>query len=413
MERQILHSDLNNFYASVEGILNPRLREVPLAVCGDPAKRHGIVLAKNMLAKAAGVKTGDTVWEAQRKCPGLVCTAPHFDVYTKYSERVFDIYVRFTDRVEAFGNDECWLDVTGSRKLFGTGLEIAGKIRETVKAETGLTVSIGVSFNKVFAKMGSDLKKPDAVMAVTLENFKKIIWPMPCADMPGIGRKTAERLFKYGIKTIGEVAAADEKTLKDLFGVNGPRLKLAAQGLDGEPVRLYNEKRAVKSVGHGTTSAQDLTQDEEIKNTIYFLSDMVGARLRRYGLKALSVSVYMRTSGFVDTSRRVILPYPTSNGGELARAAFGLVQKERKAAPPQPLRALTVAAFHLITDADSEQLSVFDAEAAEKVRRVDKALDLIRMKYGAGAVVRGANMYNDYAADRFDSEEAGFLPFKR
>ncbi|MDR1094736.1 MAG: DNA polymerase IV [Clostridiales bacterium] len=412
MERVILHSDLNNFYASVEEILRPALKGAPLAVCGNPAKRHGIVLAKNLSAKAAGVKTGDTVWQAQRKCLGIVCAAPHFDEYARYSEKVFDLYVRFTDRVEPFGNDECWLDVTGSRTLFGSGREIAEQIRRLVRAETGLTVSVGVSFNKVFAKLGSDLKKPDAVTEITRDNFRAKVWPLPAGDMPGVGRITAERLQKIGVRTIGDLAATDETALSGLFGVLGPRMKQAAAGLDGESVRPYNERRALKSVGHGATSANDMRAESEIRDMVYFLSDRVAARLRRYGLKALAAAVHLRTADFVDSSRRAPLPYPTSNGAELARAAFGLVWKQN----PGPLRALTVSAYNLVADAENgeaAQLSLFGAEPDEKARRLDAAADALRAKYGANAVTRGNLLYNDYAADRFDSDEAGFLPFKR
>jgi len=410
MDRVILHSDLNNFYASVEGILHPPYRDIPIAVCGDPAKRHGIVLAKNMLAKKTGVKTGDTVWEATKKCPGLTCVAPHFNKYAEYSDKVFNLYVRFTDRVEPFGNDECWLDVTHSQKLFGPGPEIAEKIRAAVKDETGLTVSIGVSFNKVFAKMGSDMKKPDAVTVITRENFRDIIWPLPSSEMLNVGRKTAEKLQKIGICTIGGLAKTDEDALQSIFGIIGPRLRRAAAGLDDEPVRVYNERRIPKSVGHGTTSARDMTAEDEIKKTVYFLSDMIGARLRRYGMKALSVGVAVRTADFMDFSRRVQLSRPASSGTDIARAAFELAWNQK---PPGPLRMLTVFTFNLITDAGDEQLSIFDAEAGEKSRRLDSALDNIRAKYGSNSVFRADNIYNDYAADRFDDEEAGFLPFKR
>ena len=409
MDRILLHSDCNNFYASVEGILNPAYRDIPIAVCGDPAKRHGIVLAKNMLAKQTGVKTGDTVWQAMRKCPGLTCVAPHFDKYAEYSDRIFNLYVRFTDRVEPFGNDEAWLDATNSQKLFGSGPEIAEKIRQLVKSETGLTVSIGVSFNKTFSKLGSDMKKPDAVTVITRENYREKIWPLPASDMLNVGRSTAEKLAKIGINTIGALAAADEDLLNNLFGIIGPRLKRAAAGFDDEPVRLYNDRRITKSVGHGTTSAQDMTSEDEIRKIINYLSDMVASRLRRYGMKALSVGVAIRTSDFTDSSRRIALGRPTSNGSEIARAAFDLVWKQR----PGPLRALTVFTFNLITDTENEQLTIFDTEKEERSRRLDSTFDKLRKKYGSAAILRADNLYHDYAADMFDDEEAGFLPFKR
>ena len=252
MDRVILHIDMNNFYASVETLYDPSLKDIPMAVGGDKERRHGIVLAKNMLAKAKGVKTAEALWEAERKCPGIKFVPPHFERYAKYSRLAKEIYMQYTDMVESFGLDECWLDVTGSRRLFGSGREIAEEIRARVKDELGLTVSIGVSFNKIFAKLGSDYKKPDAVTAFTRENFKELVWPLPAADLLFVGKSTQEALRKYGIYTIGDAAKADRKLLKRLFGKAGEQLSMYANGEDRSPVRRVNEHEEIKSIGNST-----------------------------------------------------------------------------------------------------------------------------------------------------------------
>ena len=236
MDRVILHIDMNNFYASVETLYDPALRDVPMAVGGDKERRHGIVLAKNMLAKAKGVKTAEALWEAERKCPGIRFVPPHFDRYAKYSRLAKAIYAQYTDMVESFGLDECWLDVTGSTRLFGSGREIAEEIRLRVREELGLTVSIGVSFNKIFAKLGSDYKKPDAVTEFTRENFHALVWPLDAAQLLFVGRSTQAALLKYGMRTIGDVARADRGLLRKLFGKNGEQLSLYANGEDTAPV---------------------------------------------------------------------------------------------------------------------------------------------------------------------------------
>ena len=236
-ERVILHSDLNNFFASVETVLHPEYAGKPLIVCGDPKERRGVVLAKSNEAKSYGIKTAETVVSALRKCPQLLMSPPHFKEYNRYSAAVTDIYARFTDRIEQCSIDECALDVTESVKLFGSGEEIAEKIRKTVREETGLTVSIGVSFNKVYAKLASDMKKPDAVTVISRENYKQRVYPLPATDLLFVGRSTADVLSAYGIKTIGDIAEADEALLIRILGKRGRQVRIYARGEDSEPVR--------------------------------------------------------------------------------------------------------------------------------------------------------------------------------
>ncbi len=410
MDRIILHCDLNNFYASVECLMKPELKDVPVAVGGDSDKRHGVVLAKNELAKKKGIRTGDVIWEAKRKEPELVVVPPHFELYTKYSKQVFDIYSRYTCYVEPFGPDECWLDVTGSTKLFGSGKQIADTLRETVKRETGgLTISVGVSFNKVFAKMASDLKKPDAVSEVTRENFRDVLWDLDVGNMLMVGRKTAEKLRKLNIKTVGDLAVADEHALKTLLGINGAKLKNNASGLDSEPVREYVLSREIKSVGHGMTSTRDLTTVDDASALIYYLADRIAERMRKNGVKGSGIAVDLRDSSLRSITRQCKIDHATRSGNDIGKAATELLKNNWSGSPP--LRTITVSVFDLIHGEEARQTSMFDDESAQKNDSLDKALDKIRNKYGHSAIMRGNLIERDFIYDKTDAED--FLPFKR
>ena len=262
MDRVILHVDMNNFYASVECMLEPSLRGKPVAVCGSTEERHGIVLAKNYEAKAYGVQTAEAIWQAKQKCKNLVIVPPHYDQYLRFSNKARKIYERFTDKIEAYGMDECWLDVTGC--YLGSGPEIADIIRRTIKFELGLTVSVGVSFNKIFAKLGSDMKKPDAVTVIERHAFKEKIWSLPAEDLLGVGRATKKKLQKFGIKTIGELAGAPEDLMRREFGKNGVLLQQFARGNDMSEVKPCDYVMPIKSIGHGITTVQDLEKDKHL-----------------------------------------------------------------------------------------------------------------------------------------------------
>ncbi len=410
MDRIILHCDLNNFYASVECLLNPELKNVPVAVGGNSDKRHGVVLAKNELAKKKGIKTGDVIWEAKRKEPALVVVPPHFELYSRYSKQVFDIYSRYTCYVEPFGPDECWLDVTGSTKLFGSGTQIADALRETVKKETGgLTISVGVSFNKVFAKMASDLKKPDAVSEVTRGNFRKVLWNLSVSDMLMVGRKTAEKLQKLNIKTVGDLAEADAKTLQTVLGINGVKLKNNASGLDCDPVREYTESREIKSIGHGMTSTRDLTTVDDASALIYYLADRIAERMRKNGVKGSGIAVDLRDSSLKSISRQCKTDFSTRSGNDIGKAATDLLKSNWFGSPP--LRTITVSVFDLTRGEEARQTSMFDDGTAQKNDSLDKALDKIRNKYGHSAIMRGNLIERDFIYDKTDAED--FLPFKR
>lgn len=292
MDRAILHSDMNNFYASVECLYRPELREKPVVVGGDPEQRHGIVLAKNGIAKKFGIKTGEAIWQARQKCSFLVALPPDFKKYLRFSRRAKEIYSDYTDQIEPFGIDEAWLDVTGSSGK--TGEEIAQEIRQRIKDELGVTVSIGVSWNKIFAKLGSDYKKPDAVTAITRNNYRDIVWPLPASDLLYVGRATESKLKGVGINTIGDIALSDAKFLKSRLGKWGEYLWSFANGLDSSPVVRAGDEAIIKSIGNSTTTPRDLVNEEDVKMVVYLLGESVASRMREHGFKARTVALYVR-----------------------------------------------------------------------------------------------------------------------
>ncbi len=407
-DRVILHCDLNNFYASAECLSHGEWKDVPLAVCGDPEKRHGVVLAKNEIAKKLGVKTGDVIWEAKNKAKGLVVVPPHFDLYMKYSKQMFELYQNYTDMVEPFGADECWLDVTGSQKLFGDGKTIADAIRERVKRESGLTCSVGVSFNKVFAKLGSDLKKPDATTVIDRNNFKRKIWGLNACEMLMIGRRTYAELVKLNILTIGDLALADSATLKSKFGVNGLKMKAYALGEDSEPVREAVKHRDIKSIGHGMTAVRDIETEADARDLIFYLGEKVAARMRKNGLRGSLVSVGMRDSKLFSIVRQRVLPTPTYSSDEIAECALALFVENWNG---DPMRTVTVSVGKLEDSDEPRQLSFLtDAVRNDKLERLDETIDRITEKYGS-VVHRASLIGKDFLYDKNDAED--FLPFQR
>lgn len=403
--RTILHCDLNNFYASVEQKLHPEYDGMPLAVCGDPKARHGIVLAKNQLAKQAGVKTAETIWEAKQKCPELVLVEPHFDEYVKYSKQVFEIYTSFTDRVESFGIDECWLDVTGCERLFGDGKAIADTLRKTVKEKTGLTISVGVSFTKTLAKLGSDLKKPDATTVLDEKHYMQIIGNMPPSEMIMVGKHTSEKLEKLNIRTIKDLANADRNALRYQFGIIADTLVNAAQGIETEEVKKYYDVRIPKSVSKGTTTPRNIESADEAKIVIYALAEMVALQLRGYGLVANGVYLAIKNPALNWTSKQMPLSPASANSGDIAKATFDLLCKIHNFS--EPLRAITVGAIRL-SERTEVQLSLFDDNDGRK-EKLDDTIDEIRKKYGYKAVQRGLLLQNDLTGNLH--EEDDFKPF--
>ena len=387
MERVILHCDQNCFFASVELLSHPDLRDVPMAVCGDPASRHGIILAKNEPAKRFGIQTAETVWQARRKCPSLVLLPPHHKLYREYSVRVNELYGQYTDLVEPFGIDESWLDITGSMHLFGGDpVAIADELRRRVREELGL------SFNKIFAKLGSDYKKPDATTLISPENWQEIVWSLPVGAMLFVGRSAQRTLAQYGVETIGQLAACRPEMIEQLLGKLGRQLHEYANGLDRSPVRPQAEREPVKSVGNGTTFPHDLTRWEEVRAGLAALSDSVAMRLRRQGLYCSGVQVTIKDSSFCSISRQKRLESPTRLMKDIQRAAMELTRSAWRA--PTPIRMLTVTALHITESAESfEQLDLLGAGRAVSDARQEKlesAVRAIRDKFGDGSITFGS-----------------------
>ena len=380
-----MHSDLNNFYASVECLNNPKLRNKFVAVCGSQEERHGIVLAKNQRAKMMGVQTGEAIWQAKQKCPDLVIVPPNFDEYLKYSRLVREVYYQYTDLIEPFGMDECWLDVTGSTGLFGDGSQIAHKIRECVKKEIGLTVSVGVSFNKIFAKLGSDIKKPDAVTCIEKDSFKERVWNLPASNLLGVGRATAARLGKYNIKTIGELANTNPKYLKNWFGVNGVKLWRYANGFDDSRVAPFDYKSPIKSIGHGITCVADLVNDYEVWRVMLELTQDISRKLRANELLAGGVSIAVKDNTLFYKEYQCKMNIPTHSTMEIAKEAFNLFQKNYNW--QNHIRAVTVRVIQLMSKHIPRQISLFSDETTrDKTEKIESAMEKIRERFGKHAV---------------------------
>ncbi len=381
-DRAILHSDANGFYASVEMVLNPELRGRAVAVCGSTEDRHGIVLAKSELAKRAGVKTGMVAWQARQLCPELVVVPPHYDYYVKFSKMIQKIYARYTDEIEPFGMDECWLDVTRSPMK---PMEIAKCIRREVKEELALTVSIGVSFNKVFAKLGSDMKKPDAITEITRENFKEKVWALPCSDMIYCGRATTKKLESIGVQTIGQLANLSPDVLKHKLGKNGVMLWQFANGLDTSRVAHESYSAPAKSVGHGITCTDDLNTLDEAQKVIYALSQDIGAKLRQMGLRAKGVHLSVRDNELHTVGWQTLLKTPTQDELDIANEAFAILLSNYRW--EKNVRSLTVTAINLEKAEDPIQLSLFDTPTNEKRKLLTRAIDEIHELYGKYSLV--------------------------
>lgn len=398
-DRVIFHVDCNAFYASVEEISHPELKKIPMAICGNPESRRGIILTKNELAKGFGVKTAETIWQAKQKCPALVLRPARHHIYHKYCEQVNAIYEQYTDQVERFGIDESYLDVSGSLHLFGGDtVALAHEIRKRVPRETGLTVSVGVSFNKIFAKLASDMKKPDAVSVISRDNYKQTVWPMPASALLMVGKVTEETLRRMYINTIGDIANTSEDTLNRKLGKIGEQLHLYANGLDDSPVLHIGESDDLHSVGNGMTFKRNLMNREDIQTAVTALADSVARRMRRADVKCLTVQVTIKDANLKVITRQKAVPAPTYLAADLAKASMELIEASWRIGVP--IRMLTVTAQRLVpADQAVEQLSLFretKPKADNKKReRLEKTLDGIRDKYGSRSISPGSIVQND------------------
>ncbi len=385
MERIIIHSDMNSCYASVECSLNPELKGKPVAVGGSEENRHGIILAKSEEAKKYGVKTGETIWKAKQKCPDLIIIEPHFEQYIKYSKLAHQIYARYTDRIEPMGLDEVWCDLTGSIKAFGSVENICKEIREAFKNELGITVSIGVSFNKIFAKLGSDLAGKDSVCFITAEDFKEKIWHLPATAIMGVGRSTGETLRRYGINTIGELAACDSEWLKEVFGVTGYDLWKYANGFDNSQVMPDGYSYPIKSIGHGTTCSSDLVNRQEVWEVFLSLAQSVSKQLKENQLEATGVQIAVRDNRFVTKQFQKNTDFATQSATEIARTAIELFDKNYTWA--NDVRAVSIRAINLQQEGSCFQLDFLkDYAGHERQKKIDDAVLNIRNKFGNNAI---------------------------
>ncbi len=396
-ERLVFHCDCNNFFASCECLERPELKDVPMAVAGDPEARVGVVVAKNELAKQAGVRTTDTVWQAKKKCPGIVFVPPRHGYYKAVSDRVNLIYRDYTDYVEPASIDESYLDLTGTLDYYRmTARELADSIRERVKREIGITISVGVANNKIFAKMGSDYKKPDATTVILGEDYQTILWPLPVSDLIFAGKASVKLLNEKGIHTVGDLALQPRERVVSLLGKGGETLWNYANGLDTEPVRRWDDRPEVKSVSHGMTFRRDLFTEEEILTGVSVQADRIAMSLRRHGLKGAVVSVQIKTPQLKEISRQVTLDHHTWLEHEIRDVAMKLIREHWHIGVP--IRALTVGVTKLVpADRAAEQTDLFDllgetretGKAREKQDKMETAAALLREKLGDTAVTLG------------------------
>lgn len=401
MERKILHVDINNCYASIECLYHPELEGKPVAVAGDVEERHGIILAKNQIAKEYGVKTGEVIWMAKLKCPELVTLKPHYDLYLSYSKAAHLIYERYTDRIECFGIDECWLDVTCTRRDIK---EVADEIRETVKKELGITVSVGASFNKIFAKLGSDMKKPDATTVITRENFREKVWGLPASDLLFVGRATAKKLYNHGVCTIGDIACTPMNILESWLGKWGEHLYIYANGLENSEIPLFTDAPApIKSISNGTTSYRDLENDEDVRILVFALSESVASRLRKSGLKAGGVTISLKDSKFRVHSKQCSLNIPSDDGRTIARTAFGLYKQLFNWSEGIPIRSISIGTFNLFDKDSPVQLDFYTSPTTVKRREdLNSTIDKLRKRFGYTCINRAVVM-GDTGFKNFDS----------
>ena len=386
--RSVLHIDMNACYASIECLYDPSIRNLPVAVGGDVEARHGIILAKNQIAKCFGVKTGEALWQAKQKCPELHIVPPHFDRYLRFSRMAREIYADYTDLVEPFGLDEVWCDVTGTQKLRERGMEaLANEIRERVKFELGITVSVGASWNKIFAKLGSDYKKPDAVTVFTPENYRDKVWPLPASDLLGVGRATERKLALRGIHTIGDIAAAPPSMLRGFLGKWGLILHDFATGYDTSPVARAGDEAVIKSIGNSTTTPRDLCCDEDTGIVYWMLCESVAERMRESGFLCRGVQVHIRDNELESFERQLKLESPTCLASVLHEAAMRLLRENWDW--HKPLRSIGVRATDLLPASTPVQCSIFeDSERQEKRERLERSVDDLRRRFGHYCVGR-------------------------
>lgn len=401
--RMILHSDCNCFYASVECLYNPQIRNKPVAVSGNPENRHGIILTKNEIAKKYGIKTGEPIWQAKKKCPELVTVMPHFDLYKRFSKMTRKIYSDYSDRIEGFGLDEAWIDVTDSEKFIGKGENIAREINHRIKKELGITVSIGVSFNKIFAKFGSDYKKPDAITVIDKENYKNIVWNSPAQDLLYVGKATRKKMNALGIYTIGEIANTPIESLRFHFGKWGDVLWAFSNGYDASPVLKDSEQENIKSIGNSTTTPRDLNDFEDVKAILTVLCDCVSRRLRAQGFKARTLQITIRDKFLMSFSRQMTFDSYTNITKQITESALKLFAQSYNWRAP--IRSLGVSLSDFADENCPCQISLLDDEnKKQKLESLDKTTDKLKKRFGNYSLLT-ANLLKDPQLSHFNPYE--------
>ena len=386
-DRIILHCDLNNFFASVSVLYNPTLYNLPIAVCGDKENRHGIVLAKNEIAKKCGVKTAEPIFEALKKCPELIILPPIFDKYEEFSRKAFKIYSKYTDMIEPFGIDECWLDVTGSTVLFGDGYEIADKIRKQIKSELGITISVGVSFNKTFAKLGSDMKKPDAITIISRENFKEKVWLLPVTDLLFVGKSTAEKFNSCGIFTVGDITKCHDTTLKKIVGKTGLQLKQFALGNDFSPVVTPTLENKPKSVGRSVTLSHDFTSYDDVWRVFLSLAQTISDTLRLHNLYSAGMQVHIRTASL--TVKEFSKTFPDATNCAIIIAERGIDLLKQNYLFTEPLRSVGIRAVNLKSKEFAVQEDIFgEYKKTAEQEKIENSIFKVRQKFGKSSIRR-------------------------
>jgi DNA polymerase-4 len=385
LQRTILHIDGNNFYASIECLHRPELRDKPMVVGGDPELRHGIVLAKNMIAKKAGIITGEAIWQAKQRCPGLVSVPPNYPLYLRYAKATRAIYDEYTDRVEPFGLDEAWLDITGD-----DGEAVANELRRRIRNELGITASVGVSWNKIYAKLGSDMKKPDATTVITKDNYKSTVWTLPAGDLLYVGPATSRKLYDRNIMSIGDLARLDDDLLRSWFGKLGPVLAMFARGNDTSPVaHTVGDEALIKSIGNSTTTPRDLVCDEDVKIIAYVMAESVAARLREHGLRCTTVEISVRDNTLMGYTRQSKIKMATCSSSEIASEAMRIFRANHRW--PRPIRSFGVRGTDLISASTPLQIDLWgDAENRAKRERLERTIDALRDRFGHHVILRAA-----------------------
>ncbi len=389
LDKVILHVDCNKFFASVECAAHPELKDLPLAVSGSRDARHGIILAANQIASGFGVKTAEPIWQAQIKCPELVFVSPNYPLYEEYSRLFKGICAEYSDRIEPFGIDECWIDISNNIGKRRDGALVANEIKERIKKELGLTVSVGVSFNKVFAKLGSDYKKPDAVTIISRDNFKDIVWPLSVDNLLYVGGSTKKKLIGRGVFTIKDLINMGKPSLELLLGKQGATLYDIACGNSFEEVNFYEEKRQVKSISNSTTTTRDLTSLEDIKLILTLISESVAMRLREQNLRCKTVSINLKDSSLRSFSRQTSLKVPTSLSSVITNAAFKLATENLN--EPYFIRSVGIAVSDLCSDSEIFQIDLFDeAINNEKQEHLEKTVDILKSRFGVKCIKKAS-----------------------